>query len=456
MSALVIQDGALLIDDETDGAFVAEPGGCCCGGGPDPGTCFCANDPGIEIAPCCCIPVGDPGSCRHEYATCWSACDEDNVGCGGPGCSVCCGASGCESCGFVLPTGGWGASYFWTVQINRAYPFLLPDPVCLENSTDSTGGGDLFQPFNFGRLCESQLGTWAGSEVYKTAKPFGAPPELIHRVTSGTWGVSNWARAMSSTPTSANCIPGPQFVGGQCVEGSSALCPGGSITITDADASPVRERTGDCLATTWDYADPEGPALPPCTEGGQAAGVLTVSREGCGVALGAWSSPSYRLVEGVLVGVPKLEDPMAAMVESIPGERGRWATRRFHEWRRSTPGVRAMTDRDSGGRVPVMVRTLTARERARAFVDFGGRSGIRGWSVVSMDSQRLIARVSGDGLGDRVERGLSRIGITQERYKAAKRSVGLSGDCGCSGRKAALNRIGTRIGRARARKGPPA
>lgn len=425
MARLLVRGGRLV---QRSGRAVTVPeggaGDCDCCGGDPPTGCTCPEDGTIDLAPCCCIPVGDPGSCRHEYATCWAPCDEDNVGCGGPGCSVCCGAAGCEDCGFVLPLAGWAAAYFWTTQINFGYPSLLPDPVCLENAIDSTGGGDLFQPFNFGRLCESNLGTWAGSEVSREAQPFGAPPEIIHRVTSGTWGVFGWVRTSSGTPTTADCIPGPTFVEGSCVEGSSPSCPGGPITLVDADASPFRQRSGNCLATTWDYSDPDGPPVAPCTEGGQSAGVLSVSREGCGVAVGAWSSPAYRLVEGVLVGVPQLEDPLAGLLESIPGERGRWAMRRFHDWRRSTPGIRAMNDRASGGRLPVIVRTLTARERARAFVDFGGRG------------PALRA-----GLGDHAERLLQRVGITGERFARAIGRGDAGGCNGCDRRRVWMNGI---------------
>jgi hypothetical protein len=45
------------------------------------------------------------------------------------------------------------------------------------------------------------------------------------------------------------------------------------------------------------------------------------------------------------------------------------------------------------------------------------------------------------GLGDRVESALSSIGITQERYKAAKRAIGLSDDCNCNERKEWLNKL---------------
>jgi len=46
------------------------------------------------------------------------------------------------------------------------------------------------------------------------------------------------------------------------------------------------------------------------------------------------------------------------------------------------------------------------------------------------------------GLGDRVAVVLSRMGLTERRYKQAKRRIGLRGDCRCKERRAALNRIG--------------
>jgi len=50
------------------------------------------------------------------------------------------------------------------------------------------------------------------------------------------------------------------------------------------------------------------------------------------------------------------------------------------------------------------------------------------------------------GLGDLVEAGLQKIGITEERYKDVKEAIGLSRDCNCGKRKAKLNAIGKKIG----------
>ena len=50
--------------------------------------------------------------------------------------------------------------------------------------------------------------------------------------------------------------------------------------------------------------------------------------------------------------------------------------------------------------------------------------------------------------GDRVERWLSRLGITKDRYRAAKRWLGLGGaTCGCQERQRKLNAAGWRISR---------
>lgn len=42
-------------------------------------------------------------------------------------------------------------------------------------------------------------------------------------------------------------------------------------------------------------------------------------------------------------------------------------------------------------------------------------------------------------LGDAVEKIFKQVGITEDRYKAAKQALGLPPTCGCSGRKRALN-----------------
>jgi hypothetical protein len=45
------------------------------------------------------------------------------------------------------------------------------------------------------------------------------------------------------------------------------------------------------------------------------------------------------------------------------------------------------------------------------------------------------------GLGDRVAAVLARTGMTEQRYKAIKKRLGLKPDCGCKKRQRALNRI---------------
>lgn len=46
------------------------------------------------------------------------------------------------------------------------------------------------------------------------------------------------------------------------------------------------------------------------------------------------------------------------------------------------------------------------------------------------------------GLGDRVAAVLARVGITEQRYRAAKRAIGLRGDCNCKQRQRRLNELG--------------
>lgn len=46
-----------------------------------------------------------------------------------------------------------------------------------------------------------------------------------------------------------------------------------------------------------------------------------------------------------------------------------------------------------------------------------------------------------EGWGDRTERLLSRVGVTQERYIAAKELFGLAPTCNCKARKEWLNKI---------------
>jgi hypothetical protein len=50
------------------------------------------------------------------------------------------------------------------------------------------------------------------------------------------------------------------------------------------------------------------------------------------------------------------------------------------------------------------------------------------------------------GLGDQVAAVLHKVGITPERYAAAKAAVGLKRRCGCHGRQRKLNAIGRKLG----------
>ena len=50
------------------------------------------------------------------------------------------------------------------------------------------------------------------------------------------------------------------------------------------------------------------------------------------------------------------------------------------------------------------------------------------------------------GLGDYTERLLASIGVTKDRYVAAKKLFGLAPTCGCAERQAWLNRVGKWLG----------
>lgn len=50
------------------------------------------------------------------------------------------------------------------------------------------------------------------------------------------------------------------------------------------------------------------------------------------------------------------------------------------------------------------------------------------------------------GLGDHTERLLKSLGVTPDRYRAAKELFGLAPTCGCEERKAWLNRVGQWFG----------
>ena len=50
------------------------------------------------------------------------------------------------------------------------------------------------------------------------------------------------------------------------------------------------------------------------------------------------------------------------------------------------------------------------------------------------------------GLGDILERELTRMGITQDRYKEIKKKFGFPPTCGCEKRKEWLNKVGAYLG----------
>ena len=54
---------------------------------------------------------------------------------------------------------------------------------------------------------------------------------------------------------------------------------------------------------------------------------------------------------------------------------------------------------------------------------------------------------SAEGFGDKVEKALNLMGITEDRYKEVKRMFGLPPKCNCSKRKAWLNKVGAHFER---------
>jgi hypothetical protein len=70
------------------------------------------------------------------------------------------------------------------------------------------------------------------------------------------------------------------------------------------------------------------------------------------------------------------------------------------------------------------------------------------WEEGRGPGQRRQAQASATsaGLGDLVEAGLTKVGITKERYIAAKGAVGLKRRCNCDGRREMLNRLGKAVG----------
>lgn len=57
------------------------------------------------------------------------------------------------------------------------------------------------------------------------------------------------------------------------------------------------------------------------------------------------------------------------------------------------------------------------------------------------ESRRLDGKAPTPGLGDYTESLLQSVGITKERYQAAKQLFGLAPTCNCDERKAWLNRV---------------
>jgi hypothetical protein len=77
-------------------------------------------------------------------------------------------------------------------------------------------------------------------------------------------------------------------------------------------------------------------------------------------------------------------------------------------------------------------RTITIEPIIHTFDNRGGQT-VAGSSAV---------RVKAIGLGDYTERLLKSIGVTPERYVAAKAFAGLAPTCNCAARKEWLNKVG--------------
>lgn len=56
------------------------------------------------------------------------------------------------------------------------------------------------------------------------------------------------------------------------------------------------------------------------------------------------------------------------------------------------------------------------------------------------------SRPAGRGVGDRLAAALKKLGVTEERYAAAKAAIGLPPTCGCKERREWLNRLGDWLG----------
>lgn len=62
--------------------------------------------------------------------------------------------------------------------------------------------------------------------------------------------------------------------------------------------------------------------------------------------------------------------------------------------------------------------------------------------AVSAEQDRHLTPKSQTGLGDRTEQLLKKLGVTQDRYKAAKEAFGLAPECSCPNRIESLNELG--------------
>ena len=77
----------------------------------------------------------------------------------------------------------------------------------------------------------------------------------------------------------------------------------------------------------------------------------------------------------------------------------------------------------------------------------GGRCSKCGYTLKSWMGDGVLRECGvGKGLGDRLEYELTRMGITQDRYKEIKEKFGFPPTCGCEKRKQWLNKVGVYLG----------
>lgn len=98
-----------------------------------------------------------------------------------------------------------------------------------------------------------------------------------------------------------------------------------------------------------------------------------------------------------------------------------------------------------GGEVMLDMCNLIASEGGSVCTVCGKRVAVGPDGTRSFCKKKPIARHDHvrpkDGLGDITEKALKSIGVTKDRYKAAKELFGMSPTCSCDKRKKWLNRV---------------